>query len=390
MNQTTKELLEATKLAIKQQPISIKLEEESSFFKSMLNAGLAGLILPYIDTKAYSNQFITKTNSVLMNYIQQDEKQKSLIAEIREIFQSNHIDFMFLKGTKLKSIYPSTFMRGMGDIDVLVRSDLDQIKALFQTKEIHLESRTLAHDYYHTKDGLIIEIHPSIHKDFNPKYQTYFKEAWNHVTQINEHEYTLNPTFEIVYLLYHLAKHIESSGIGLRSILDIGLYINHYQNDIDEESLKNTLESLHMTKFYDTMVHLNQKYFDIEIQPMTKDFTITATLFESITEYFTTSGTHGKGAAFNPMAPRLASSENKGKSKIKVLLRIVAPKLVEMKGMYPVLYRHPYLYPVMVIHRIFKLAIFKRKSSLNKIRNLNESSKKRTLIEQLFDDMGIY
>ena len=188
-------LFKATSLALKQQQIDLKIEDEASFLKMMLNGGLSGLIIPYLDPKAYSSKFIHKCNGVLYSFIDKDQKQMVLIAQIKTLFQKEHIDHIFLKGTKLKTLYPESYMRGMGDIDILVRSDLDVIKNLFKKMGIELESRTLQHDQYITPEGLLIEIHPSIHKDFNPKYQTYFKTAWNHTKLVEGYEYTLLPTF---------------------------------------------------------------------------------------------------------------------------------------------------------------------------------------------------
>jgi hypothetical protein len=388
MNETT--LFKATALALKQQKIDLTIEDEASFFKMMLNAGLSGLIIPYLDPKAYSSKFIHKSNGVLFSFIDKDQKQKVLIDQIKNLFQKEHIDHIFLKGTKLKTLYPESYMRGMGDIDILVRSDLDVIKNLFKPMGIALESRTLQHDQYITNAGLLIEIHPSIHKDFNPKYQMYFKQAWQYSKLVEGCEYTLLPTFEVMYLVYHLAKHVESSGIGLRSLLDIAIYIQKNVEAIDLQALNQTLESLQMTKFFQTILYLNHTYFELEVPLLDSNFTMSDSLLEQVTQYFLTSGIHGKGESFNSMAPRLAASENKGKSRLKVLFRIAFPKLVDARGMYPVLNRHAYLYPFMMLHRIIKLIFFKRKSSLKKIRNLNESNSKRTEIEQLFNDIGIY
>lgn len=387
---TNEALFKATSLALKQQKIDFDIADEPGFFKLMLNSGLSGIIIPYLETSKYSNTFIQKTNSTLYAFIHQDQKQKVLIAQIKTTFQQHNIDHIFLKGTKLKQLYPDTYMRGMGDIDVLVRSDLDVIKNHFKTLGITLESRTLQHDQYITKDDLLIEIHPSIHKDFNPKYQTYFKSAWEHTRLVTGCEYTLTPTFEVIYLVYHLAKHVESSGIGLRSLLDIAIYIEKNYDQIDVKALNDTLTSLNMTKFFQTILYLNKVYFGLEVPLLDSSFTMNDALIEHVTTYFLTSGIHGKGSDFNAMAPRLAASENKGKSKFKVLLRIAFPKMVDARGMYPVLNKHPYLYPFMMLHRVIKLIFFKRQSSLKKIRNLNESNSKRSEIEQLFEDIGIY
>lgn len=383
-------VLKATKEALNNKTIQIETADESLFFKLMVSSGLSGLIIPKLDLKHASERFSQKTTSVIYQFMDKDLKQQKLIESLRALFTKYQIDFMFLKGTKIKTLYPETYMRGMGDIDVLVRSDLNVIERLFKAQNIKLESRSKAHDHYHTETGLIIEIHPSIHNDFNPKYQGYFKQAWEHSIKLSDYEYTLEPNFELMYLLYHLAKHIESSGIGLRSLLDIGIYRMKYNQTLNDDILIKTLDAINMRKFYDTVMVLNQTYFGLETKPITEGFILSETDYDLMTQYFITSGIHGHGESFNSMAPRLAASKNKGKSKVRVLFRIAFPKMVDARGMYPVLHKHPYLYPFMMIHRQFILMFFKRKSSIYKLKALNESNKHRTEIESLFEKMGIY
>ncbi|MCU0105641.1 nucleotidyltransferase family protein [Acholeplasma vituli] len=387
---TIDQLLEASKQALNNQMIELKIADEPAFFKLMVSSGLSGVIIPALNLSHYSERFNQKAQGVIYQFMDKDLKQQRLIQKLRALFMKNEIDFIFLKGTKLKSLYKETYMRGMGDVDVLVRSDLDVIQDLFKKENIHLETRSLAHDHYHTDDGLIIEIHPSIHNDFNPKYQGYFKGAWEHVTKVSDYEYTLTPNFELVYLLYHLAKHVESSGIGLRSLLDIGIYRLHYEKEIDDVLLFKTLENINMTRFYNTVMLLNQKYFGLETKPIKEDFILSDDDYTVMTNYFVTSGIHGQGETFNPMAPRLAASTNKGKSKFRVLMRIIFPKMRDARGLFPVLNKHPYLYPFMIVYRNFKLLFLKRKSSIYKLKALNESDRNREEIINLFDKMGIY
>lgn len=387
---TVEELLESTQQALKNQMIDIKIADEPAFFRLMVSSGLSGVIIPALNLNQYSERFNQKAQGVIYQFMDKDLKQQKLIQKLRTLFNENEIDFMFLKGTKLKSLYKETYMRGMGDIDVLVRSNLDVIQVLFKKEKIHLESRSIAHDHYHTEDGLIIEIHPSIHNDFNPKYQGYFKGAWDHTSKISDFEYTLKPNFELVYLLYHLAKHVETSGIGLRSLLDIGIYRLNYEKQIDDSLLIETLENIHMTRFYNIVMFLNHTYFGLATNPILKDFTLSDEDYTIMTNYCVTSGIHGHGDTFNPMAPRMAASSNKGKSKFRVLMRIAFPKMRDARGLFPVLNKHPYLYPFMIIYRNFKLLFLKRKSSIYKLKALNESDRNRDEIIHLFEKMGIY
>ena len=88
----------------------------------------------------------------------------------------------------LKPLYKETDMRGMGDIDILVESNqLETIKHLFEQASYTLESRTPAHDIYRIDEDLIIEVHPRLYNDFNPKYKPLFEHVWTHASNITDY-----------------------------------------------------------------------------------------------------------------------------------------------------------------------------------------------------------
>ena len=76
-------------------------------------------------------------------------------------------------------------MRGMGDIDILIEAhNLEVVKVLFEQASYTLESRSQAHDFYRISDDLIIEIHPRLYNDFNPKYKPLFDRLWTDSTRV--------------------------------------------------------------------------------------------------------------------------------------------------------------------------------------------------------------
>ena len=59
------------------------------------------------------------------------DRQMKLLDKLFAAFQENNIDFLPLKGTILKSLYPQPGMRPMGDADILIRVEqYDRIKSV--------------------------------------------------------------------------------------------------------------------------------------------------------------------------------------------------------------------------------------------------------------------
>lgn len=383
MNDT---LLEITRYALKKITYDKKIEDEKSLFYLIKENGLFGLVGPYLNEALFSNRFNQLKIASLYEFIKKDEAQQRLIKKLNTLLNENKIKHIFLKGTRLKPLYEETYQRGMGDIDILVEADqLKVVENLFKKENIKLDSRSPAHDYYLTIDKEAIEIHPRLYNDFNPKYKPLFNRVWTDSILINQYEYQLEPTFELLYLMNHLAKHLTSSGIGLRSLLDISIYLDHYESKIKKDLLYQYLKETDMTAYFQTLLYLNQTFFDKDTSLKDQTFSLTDEQVTRIKSYIMTSGIHGKGSNFNDMTPRLV----KEKSKFKVLFKAAFPSYKDLKVMYPLLGKCFLLYPVFIILRLFKLVFLKRKSSFDKIKKLETGAIEVNSVKQVFNDLGL-
>ena len=64
-----------------------------------------------------------KLQKSYMAILAREASQQEEIDYIRESFEKENIDFMFLKGTHLKSLYPIPEIRFMVDMDILVKEE---------------------------------------------------------------------------------------------------------------------------------------------------------------------------------------------------------------------------------------------------------------------------
>ena len=379
-------IIDMTKSALSNTIYTHTVDDEKEIFRLLKENGLFGLVGPYLDEKRFSSRFNQLKTAVLYDYIRKDEIQQKLIQKVDSLLNEHKIAHVFLKGSRIKPLYPKTYMRGMGDIDILVHeSMLKNVEKIFLTYEIVLEQRSPAHDFYRTKESEIIEIHPRLYNDFNPKYKLLFELVWEDATCIKEYRYELEHTFELLYLINHLAKHLASSGIGLRSLLDISIYLNAYENKIDQKLLEHYLRETHMTKLFMTILFLNQHYFNLTSKLFDTTFSLDEHQINRITTYIMTSGIHGSGSNFNEMAPRRV----KNKSRFKVLLKVAFPKFKDLKVMYPILDKVMFLYPFCITHRLFKLIFVKRKQSFSKIKKLDVDKESVEEIAKVFNDLGL-
>lgn len=378
------EFIECLKCALHKNTYNKPFLDEKKLFYNAINQGLPAIMVNGINKDLVSKQLYEVFQKHTFLFIHKDLRQQNLIEQLITIFNDINIRFVFLKGTILKPLYDETFMRGMGDIDVLVdRDKLDLIEKTFKKRGFKIYAKSPQHDVYETKDGLLVEVHPTLYSDAHDAYSNFFSNAIDYATFDNNYG-RLEPNYELVYLVYHLAKHFRTSGIGLRSLLDISVYINHFEKVIHKKILDSYLEKTNLTTFFNTIMFLNYQYFGYRHYLYEDDF-MDQDLFNQITEHLMSSGIHGKGTDFNFMAPRVAIEEKP--NRIKIFFRLLFPKFYQMKSMYPVLKKWPILLPFMYIYRIIKKIFSKRSRKATK--ELIVAKQAANTMAGMFDKIGL-
>ena len=94
-------------------------------------------------------------------------------------FRKHGIDYLPLKGSKLKFLYPDEAIRSMGDIDVLVRvSQYDAIRAVMLSLG-YTEQTQSDHEYIWRGSEALVELHKRLIPSYNKDYYAYFGEGWS-------------------------------------------------------------------------------------------------------------------------------------------------------------------------------------------------------------------
>jgi hypothetical protein len=391
MRETIQELFRAVKCSLNQEKYIEPITDEKAFYVMAMENGLSGIIYSAIDKYRVSELFHKRIERNFYDYIARDIKQVEAIHYIDQILNEKKIKHIFLKGSRLKSIYPESYMRAMGDIDILVHEDqMKEVHELFKSKDIICISRSKQHDVFEMNNKLVIEIHPFLYKDFNPKYKELFSDVWKYTKHMSDSRYEFTHEFEIIYLLYHLAKHLDSSGIGLRSVLDIGIYLSRFEASMDEKILIRYIESADMKKFYQSMVTINKECFGLDFQmDINNEYLMDSDTLNEVVEYLAISGVHGIGRDFNIFQSRLASEEIKNRSKIGFIFRLIFPSYESMCGMYPYIRKARILIIFGWVSRWFKLLFLKTKSSFKKIKSLKVKKEDLEKSKEIFSKLGL-
>jgi len=384
-------LFESVKCVLNKTLFTYEITDDKAFYILARENGLSGMIFNVLDKKIIKQEVYLRFQKDFLLFNAQHEQQIVLIKKMEQLLNEKQIEHIFLKGTALKAFYPESYMRSMGDIDILVKKDkMKEVFLVFKENKIGLIAKSSAHDNYEDNQGLSIEVHPEISREIQTKYDEISNHTWEESLNISESRYQLNPEYELCYLLVHMIKHFYSSGVGLRSILDIGLFVKENQEIFDERKLIEQLEKYQLKQFFLNILFLNKVYFDINpLNTWLETFTMKEDTFDHITDYILTSGVHGHGISFNRFIGRLGSNRLQEKSRLSLVFSIIFPSFKDMKGMFPWLRYLPFLLPLAWIIRWFKIIFLRFKYSIKKVKSLFTGKREVEEVSNLYKEIGL-
>lgn len=303
----------------------------------------------------YGNSFF----SVYLASVKVQERFFNIEKQLNTLFDDNNIPHFYIKGTVLSKIYPDTALRTRGDIDVVIKEeDEEKVTKLLLDNGFEYESKCYHHIGF-KKNKLEIEVHTKmLSSDF--KIRDLFEDTFEHAELVDKSLYKLNDTYHYLFCLFHFNKHLKTAE-GLRYLLDFYYMQQKFALNydlLDGLIKKYNLETLHKNIINSIFIITNEKLHG---------FTNEDSKF--FIEYLESNGIHGKNTDL------LARDIYKSKSKTYYLLnKIFLFDKDSRKELYPKLSKHKIYYPILVIHRIFKLLFTKLRLGIRalKVKNVNK------------------
>ena len=314
-----------------------------------------------------------KLQKSYMAILAREATQQEEIKYIRSAFSEKNIDFMFLKGTHLKSLYPAPEMRFMVDMDILLHeSDLDAARDIMLSHGFTLKMNSTKDIVLLKEPCLTVELHKML---FIEDYfmHDYFSDVWNRAEKCDSNEYKMSLNDLYVYTLAHLAEHYLSAGSCFRPMMDLFLMEKSYNNELDFEYINEQFKTLGIEKFANNIRLLyNCMFADGEYN---KDL-------ETMENYIVL-GPPVKNAE----AAALAATTKK--SKIKILFETAFPSFKHMKIRFPILKKLPFLLPLYWAIRIVQYT-FTKDARLSKAReglkNIDDNG--TAIMQKIFEKSG--
>ena len=280
------------------------------------------------------------------------EQQNYQIKVIKELFSGHKINWMLLKGSCMKHLYPQEWMRTSSDIDILVKKeDIDTAKEILCNNAGFTErvgNSTMKALLGET--GVCIELH-SVDESV-PDFEVPL-DVWDKAIP-NGDDFSYRMSDELFYYCHvaHMSKNIRSGSCGVRGFLD--LYLLTYKNKLDYDEMLKLCADNGLDKSAKAFLKLSECWFDDASEDKLTDV---------IKRIVLASGVSGNGYSKAKILML-----HKGGKKAHIFSRIFLPVNV-MKKQYPILEKHVWLMPFYQIKRFISIVVNGRfKNAVNEIK----------------------
>ena len=218
---------------------------------------------------------------VLMRWIAQAQAIRNrnvqlfrLSADIVERFGKDGFRCCILKGQGLALLYPNPYMRIPGDIDVWISGGRRKVMEYVENR---CPGQTMR--YHHVDFPVVKEVPVEVH--FTPSYmnspmanakmQKWFEQLadlqYSNRTELPDGlgEIAI-PTlsFNLVYILSHLYRHVFSEGIGLRQLLDYYYVLTQEDSQENRIVAARSIEQLGMKRFARAVMYIMVELFGMD------------------------------------------------------------------------------------------------------------------------------
>lgn len=295
-----------------------------------------------------------------------DATQQYYLELVTDELEAQGIRHCIMKGPVVKKLYPSSDMRQSGDLDIFVDDEnTEKAREIMESLEFATESFSKAnsHDEYKIDQNIIIEIHRSLISN-KCEWQEECQKITDRLVLTDGFQCRYDMTKEdyYLYMIGHMAKHMKYTGMGIKMVLDVWVYLNAYNDILDWDKLNGFLNDCKLLEFEQNIKRLCDCWFNEKA---------TDGIISKLSDYIVLSGNFGTEEQFlaGEMAKNAVGVDNKNVSKIIYYIKLFFLPYNQMCDKYGILRKIPVLLPVLWLHRAIKTAFFdKEKADLIKNR----------------------
>ncbi|MDD5934268.1 MAG: nucleotidyltransferase family protein [Clostridiales bacterium] len=301
-----------------------------------------------------------------LQQFRQNQEEEAILEEARK----QGILCIPFKGLLLAELYPEPLMRISGDADILVDpKDKDKVIEILKNRGyVNNEHETIDTVFVYEKRGfLTVELHISLWEEYigQRKLELEKLDLTNtkkliEVTAANITFHTLGYEEHLIYQIYHVAKHFSLSGVGVRHLTDLTLYVNRFYDHIDFSHFWKVMKQLNYSVCCSYFFAICVECFGMRREALKDSMIQSEVDMEPIIEDVIVGGVFGNASkeryhARNIIKPYLGMEKTTQLKKSTILLRVAFPGTKILCDEYEYAKKHRILLPIAWIQRCFSL-----------------------------------
>ena len=289
--------------------------------------------------------------------------------ELLKRLEDAGIWYMPMKGVILQDCYPQAGMRQMCDNDILfdpfraedVREIMESIGFKPQKTDFH------HHENFIKPPAYKFEMHYTLFAADFPykKVLNYYSNIKDRMIRDEGSNYGYHLSLEdfYIYMIAHEYKHYMWGGTGLRSLLDVYVYLQHHAGRLDMVYITGEMKKLGIAEFEEKNRGLAFRVFSPEAAAEENGwaFERLSPKEQEMLSYFIRSGAYG-------IYEHTISNGVESLGMFRYILQRIFIPLRLVKKCYPFFYRHKVLLPFLPVYRLVK----RREGARNEIKVLRK------------------
>ena len=329
-------------------------------------------------------RWLKEKNQLIYKSVLMDVEREA----IQDFFEKNNIWYMLLKGMVIRKYYPSPELREMADNDILFDNKYSKEVYDFMTARGYKSDdyNKGYHDEYLKPPAYNFEMHRQlVSSKERPKWYEYYKDvksilikdtnenretAANSESNNTSNQFYFSDNDFYVYFIVHTYKHFLNSGMGLRTVLDVYLYVSNLQEKLDFDYIEEQLKKLDAYDFEQTFRSIAFKMFDENLEDR-KWWDLFDVKEQEMLSYVLDAGTYGN--LENSVAHKMGYTKGEKKKtsdKAKYIFRRLFPSMDTIEEFFPFFYKHKWAIPFLYIYRIGKIPFTRRKKVAGELKEV--------------------
>lgn len=250
-----------------EKPVFVNDFDEKEFLKCAYYQNILGIVA-YMNRRYrfLSDSVFSALENTYYSVVSDSVVRQEAFSKLSARLSEDGIEHMPVKGLYIMEYYAVKELRSFGDIDILIRES-DRAKTDKLMRELGYDIKTdWEPTYSYLKGNEFYEIHSNlfdVRLKNRPDMIEYFSKAWDYAEKRNGLCFEPQRDFHFIYIICHIAKHLSTSGAGIRMFLDVAFFIEKFNSEMSWDYIKDEFKKLKLEKFLYTVLSAVEAWFGV-------------------------------------------------------------------------------------------------------------------------------